>query len=52
MRTFAKELIVLQPDADLAIITPALAALVDETRTAPIVFAPFKLLILAGRDSP
>ena len=38
MRTFAKELIALQPDAILAVTTPALAALVDETRTVPIVF--------------
>ena len=38
MRTFAKELIALQPDAILAVTTPVLAALVDETRTVPIVF--------------
>jgi putative ABC transport system substrate-binding protein len=38
MRTFARELIALQPDAILAVTTPVLAALVDETRTVPIVF--------------
>jgi putative ABC transport system substrate-binding protein len=38
MRTFASELIALQPDAVLAVTTPALAALVGETRTVPIVF--------------
>jgi putative ABC transport system substrate-binding protein len=38
MRTFARELITLQPDAILAVTTPVVAALVDETRTVPIVF--------------
>jgi len=38
MRTFAKELIALQPDAVLAVTTPVVAALADETRTVPIVF--------------
>jgi putative ABC transport system substrate-binding protein len=38
MRTFAKELITLQPDAILAVTTPVVAALLDETRTVPIVF--------------
>jgi putative tryptophan/tyrosine transport system substrate-binding protein len=38
MRTFARELITLQPDAILAVTTPVAAALVDETRTVPIVF--------------
>jgi hypothetical protein len=38
MRTFARELIALQPDAVLAVTTPAVTALVDETRTVPIVF--------------
>jgi putative tryptophan/tyrosine transport system substrate-binding protein len=38
MRTFARELIALQPDAVLAVTTPAVRALVDETRTVPIVF--------------
>jgi len=38
MRIFARELIALQPDAVLASTTPALAALVAETRTVPIVF--------------
>jgi putative ABC transport system substrate-binding protein len=38
MRTFARELIALQPDAILAVTTPVLATLVDETRTIPIVF--------------
>jgi putative ABC transport system substrate-binding protein len=38
MRAFAKELIALQPDAVLAVTTPVLSALADETRTVPIVF--------------
>jgi putative ABC transport system substrate-binding protein len=38
MRTYASELVALQPDAALAVTTPALAALVGETRTVPIVF--------------
>jgi putative ABC transport system substrate-binding protein len=38
MRIFARELMALQPDAALAATTPALAALVAETRTVPIVF--------------
>jgi ABC-type uncharacterized transport system substrate-binding protein len=38
MRIFARELIALQPDAILAVTTPALATLLDETRTVPIVF--------------
>ena len=38
MRTFARELVTLQPDAILGVTTPVIAALVDETRTVPIVF--------------
>jgi putative ABC transport system substrate-binding protein len=38
MRTFAKELIQLQPDVMLGITTPATAALQRETRRIPIVF--------------
>src|SRR5262245_66502616 len=38
MRTFASELVALQPDAVLAVTTPAVAALMGETRTVPIVF--------------
>jgi putative tryptophan/tyrosine transport system substrate-binding protein len=38
-RTFAKELVDLQPDVILAHSTPATAALQRETRTIPIVFA-------------
>jgi putative tryptophan/tyrosine transport system substrate-binding protein len=38
LRAFARELIALQPDAIFAVTTPAVAALVDETRTIPIVF--------------
>src|SRR5262245_20563344 len=38
MQTFAKELIALQPDAILATTTPAVAALLRESRTVPIVF--------------
>jgi ABC-type uncharacterized transport system substrate-binding protein len=37
-RTLAKELIALEPDAVLAVSTPAVAALMDETRIVPIVF--------------
>jgi putative ABC transport system substrate-binding protein len=37
-RTFAKELVGLQPDVILAITSPATAALQRETRTIPIVF--------------
>jgi putative ABC transport system substrate-binding protein len=39
MRTLAKELVELQPDAILANSTPITAALQRETRTIPIVFA-------------
>jgi putative ABC transport system substrate-binding protein len=38
MRTFAREVITLQPDAILAVTTPVAAALLNETRTVPIVF--------------
>jgi putative tryptophan/tyrosine transport system substrate-binding protein len=38
-RTFAKELVALQPDVILAQGTPGTAALQRETRTIPIVFA-------------
>jgi putative ABC transport system substrate-binding protein len=38
MRTFAKELMALQPDVILAVSTPVVAALLSETRTVPIVF--------------
>jgi putative tryptophan/tyrosine transport system substrate-binding protein len=38
MRTFASELMAFQPDAVLAVTTPALAALVDDARAVPIVF--------------
>ena len=37
-RTFAKELVALQPDAILAQGTPGTAALQEETRTIPVVF--------------
>jgi putative tryptophan/tyrosine transport system substrate-binding protein len=36
---FAKELVALQPDVIFAVTTPAVAALLQETRTLPIVFA-------------
>jgi putative tryptophan/tyrosine transport system substrate-binding protein len=39
MRTFAKELVSLQPDVILTNSTPVTAALKDETSTIPIVFA-------------
>jgi len=38
MRTSARELIALQPDAVLVVSTPAVAAMVNETRTIPLVF--------------
>jgi len=38
MQTFARELITLQPDAILAVTTPVVSALLNETRTVPIVF--------------
>src|SRR5262245_43899532 len=38
IRTYAKELVALQPDAVLAITTPVVTALLRETRTIPIVF--------------
>jgi putative ABC transport system substrate-binding protein len=38
MQTFAKELIALQPDVILGTTTPAVAALLRESRTVPIVF--------------
>src|SRR5262249_1383201 len=38
IQTFARELIALQPDGVLAVSTPALRALVAETRTVPFVF--------------
>ena len=38
MRTVARELIALQPEAVLAVSTPAVKALLGETRTVPIVF--------------
>jgi len=39
MRRFAKELVVLQPDAILSNTTPTTTALLQETHTIPIVFA-------------
>ena len=39
VRTLARELVALQPDAIFAVTTPAVAALLGETRTIPIVFA-------------
>jgi putative tryptophan/tyrosine transport system substrate-binding protein len=39
MRQFAKELVALQPDLILSNTTPTTAALLQETRTVPIVFA-------------
>jgi putative tryptophan/tyrosine transport system substrate-binding protein len=39
LQAFAKELVALQPDVILAVTTPAVAALLRETRTLPIVFA-------------
>jgi putative ABC transport system substrate-binding protein len=38
MRTFAKELVDLRPDAILGVTTPVISALARETRTIPIVF--------------
>ena len=39
MRTLAKELVALKPDAIFAVTTPAAAAVLGETRTIPIVHA-------------
>jgi ABC-type uncharacterized transport system substrate-binding protein len=39
LQAFAKELVALQPDVIFAVTTPAVAALLRETRTLPIVFA-------------
>jgi putative ABC transport system substrate-binding protein len=39
MQTAARELVALQPDVILAVATPAVTALLGETRTIPIVFA-------------
>ena len=39
MQRFAKELVVLQPDVILSATTPATAALLQQTRTIPIIFA-------------
>lgn len=39
LQAFARELVLLQPDVIFAITTPAVAALLRETRTLPIVFA-------------
>ena len=39
LRAFAKELVARQPDVIFAVTTPAVAALLRETRTLPIVFA-------------
>ena len=39
IRTFAKELVELQPDVILARTTPVTVTLLKETRTIPIVFA-------------
>ena len=38
LRTFAKELVKLHPDVIFAVTTPAVAALLQESRTLPIVF--------------
>jgi putative ABC transport system substrate-binding protein len=48
MRTFAKELVALQPDVILATTTPAVAALLRESRTVPIVFARVALPVEEG----
>jgi ABC-type uncharacterized transport system substrate-binding protein len=39
LRAFARELVQLQPDVIFAVTTPAVAALLQETHTLPIVFA-------------
>ena len=39
MQTFAKELVELKPELIVGVTTPAVAALVQETKTIPIVFA-------------
>src|SRR5262245_23179498 len=39
LRAYARELVALQPDVVFAVTTPAVAALLRETHTLPIVFA-------------
>ena len=39
MQRFAKELVALQPDLILSQITPSTAAMLQQTRTIPIIFA-------------
>jgi putative tryptophan/tyrosine transport system substrate-binding protein len=39
LRAFASELVLLQPDVIFAVTTPAVAALLRETHTLPVVFA-------------
>jgi putative ABC transport system substrate-binding protein len=51
MRTSAKELVELQPDAILAYTTPATAALQRETRTIPIVFVVARINSEKGNES-
>ena len=48
MRTFANELVALQPDAIFAATTPSVAALLRETRTVPIVFVQVADPVRAG----
>jgi putative tryptophan/tyrosine transport system substrate-binding protein len=48
MRTFAKELVDLRPDAILCDTTPTIAALARETRTIPIVFTAVADPVVSG----
>src|SRR6516164_1494331 len=48
MQTSARELVALQPDAILGVTTPAVAALLGETRTVPIVFVRVSDPVVSG----
>jgi putative ABC transport system substrate-binding protein len=43
MQRFAKELVALQPDLILSSVTPTTAALLEQTRTIPIVLRPLPI---------
>jgi putative ABC transport system substrate-binding protein len=51
MRTLAKELVDLRPDAILGVTTPVIGALARETRTIPIVFTGVSDPICKSQDS-
>jgi putative ABC transport system substrate-binding protein len=51
LRSFAKLLVKERPDVILAVTTPAVAALLNETRSIPIVFAEFPIPLAAALSS-